>query len=247
MFAKPELREEVLQGIYDGDVRMCLGYTEPDGGSDVATCKTRAVRDGDDWVINGSKMFTTGAHNCQYCFLITNTDPDARKHKSLTMFLVPLDTPASRSSRCGRSTATAPTSSTTATSASPTSTGSARSTRAGPWCASRSTKEHGVVDAVIDGLDDVSILQHQGVYVAKAADAVVREVSQEGPDGTRRVDDPLVSVRLGQSLAKVEAASPRRTCSAGWPWRRRCAMCRRCSWTSSAPTSCCPSTSRAPT
>ncbi len=93
MFAKPELREEVLQGIYDGDVRMCLGYTEPDGGSDVATCKTRAVRDGDDWVINGSKMFTTGAHNCQYCFLITNTDPDARKHKSLTMFLVPLDTP----------------------------------------------------------------------------------------------------------------------------------------------------------
>ena len=114
---------------------------EPDGGSDVATCKTRAVRDGDDWVINGSKMFTTGAHNCQYCFLITNTDPDARKHKSLTMFLVPLDTPASsRSSRCGRSTATAPTSSTTATSASPTSTGSARSTRAGPWCASRSTR-----------------------------------------------------------------------------------------------------------
>ena len=70
-------------------------------------------------------------------------------------------------------------------------------------------KEHGVVDAVIDG-PMTSIPQHQGVYVAKAADAVVREVSQEGPDGTRRVDDPLVSVRLGQSLAKVEAASPRR-------------------------------------
>src|SRR3712207_8647022 len=50
-----------------------------------ATCKTRAVRDGDSWVINGSKMFTTGAHNCQYVFLITNTDPDAPKHKSLTM------------------------------------------------------------------------------------------------------------------------------------------------------------------
>ena len=51
------------------------------------------MRDGDDWVINGSKMFTTGAHNCQYVFLITNTDPDAPKHKSLTMFLVPLDLP----------------------------------------------------------------------------------------------------------------------------------------------------------
>ena len=79
--------------VFSGHVRLCLGYTEPEGGSDVATCKTRAVRDGDCWVINGSKMFTTGAHNCQYVFLITNTDPDAPKHKSLTMFLVPLDSP----------------------------------------------------------------------------------------------------------------------------------------------------------
>ena len=92
-FASPELRAEVLPRVYSGHVRMCLGYTEPEGGSDVATCKTRAVRDGDGWIINGSKMFTTGAHNCQYVFLITNTDPDAPKHKSLTMFLVPLDSP----------------------------------------------------------------------------------------------------------------------------------------------------------
>ena len=92
-FGSPELKAEVMPRVFSGQVRLCLGYTEPEGGSDVATCKTRAVRDGDGWVINGSKMFTTGAHNCQYVFLITNTDPDAPKHKSLTMFLVPLDSP----------------------------------------------------------------------------------------------------------------------------------------------------------
>ena len=79
--------------VLSGEFRLCLGYTEPEGGSDVATCKTRAVRDGDRWIINGSKMFTSNAHNAHYVFLVTNTDPDAPKHQSLTMFLVPLSTP----------------------------------------------------------------------------------------------------------------------------------------------------------
>ena len=92
-FGSPELKDEVLPKVLSGQYRLCLGYTEPEGGSDVATCKTRAVRDGDGWIINGSKMFTSNAHNAQYVFLITNTDPDAPKHQSLTMFLVPLDTP----------------------------------------------------------------------------------------------------------------------------------------------------------
>ena len=94
-FGSPELQDEVMPGVFSGHIRLCLGYTEPEGGSDIATCKTRAVReaDGSSWVINGSKMFTTGAHNCQYVFLITNTAPDAPKHKSLTMFLVPLNSP----------------------------------------------------------------------------------------------------------------------------------------------------------
>src|SRR4051794_12645781 len=94
-FGSPELRDEVLPRTLSGQFRLCLGYTEPEGGSDVATCKTRAVRDGDGdgWIINGSKMFTSNAHNAQYVFLVTNTDPDAPKHQSLTMFLVPLDSP----------------------------------------------------------------------------------------------------------------------------------------------------------
>ena len=91
----PELVEEVLPGVLEGRIRLCLGYTEPDGGSDVATCKTRSVReaDGSTWTINGSKMFTSNAHNAQYVFLVTTSDPDLPKHKNLTMFLVPLDVP----------------------------------------------------------------------------------------------------------------------------------------------------------
>ena len=92
-FAVPELREEILPKVASGEVRFCLGYTEPDGGSDIAGAKTRAVRDGDEWLINGQKIFTTGAQNAQYTFLITRTDPDLPKHRGLTMFLVPLDTP----------------------------------------------------------------------------------------------------------------------------------------------------------
>ncbi|ULE35936.1 acyl-CoA dehydrogenase family protein [Mycobacterium sp. IDR2000157661] len=92
-FGSPDLAEEVLPSVLSGHYRLCLGYTEPEGGSDVATCKTRAVRAGDGWIINGAKMFTSNAHNAHYVFLITNTDPGAPKHQSLTMFLVPLDRP----------------------------------------------------------------------------------------------------------------------------------------------------------
>ncbi len=88
-----EQKSEVLPRILAGDVLCCLGYSEPDAGSDVAAVTTRAVRDGDDWVIDGQKMFTTMAHEANYVFLLTRTNPDAAKHKGLTMFLVPMDTP----------------------------------------------------------------------------------------------------------------------------------------------------------
>lgn len=83
----------LLRGVARGTIRFCLGYTEPEGGSDVAAARTRATRDGDDWVVNGSKIFTTGAHNCQYAFTLTRTNPNVPKHRGLTMFLVPLDAP----------------------------------------------------------------------------------------------------------------------------------------------------------
>jgi len=87
------LKDRVLPGVATGDIKICLGYTEPDGGSDLAGVRTRATRSGDGWLINGAKMFTTGAHNCQYSMLVTRTNPTAPKHRGITIFLVPLDGP----------------------------------------------------------------------------------------------------------------------------------------------------------
>jgi alkylation response protein AidB-like acyl-CoA dehydrogenase len=87
------LRQTILPGVAAGHTLICLGYTEPEGGSDVFACKTKAVAEGDEWVINGQKMFTTFAHEADYCFLLTRTDPQSRGTRGLTMFLVPLDSP----------------------------------------------------------------------------------------------------------------------------------------------------------
>lgn len=86
----PELKDRILGGAMKGDITIALGFTEPECGSDVAAAATRAVRDGDDWVINGSKMFTTNGHIADYVFLLARTNPDRPKHKGLTMFLVPV-------------------------------------------------------------------------------------------------------------------------------------------------------------
>lgn len=86
-----EHKREVLPRILTGEVMCCLGYSEPDAGSDVAAVTTRAERDGDDWVIEGQKMFTTMAHVADYVFLLARSDPAAPKHRGLTMFLVPMD------------------------------------------------------------------------------------------------------------------------------------------------------------
>ena len=87
------LKETAVPRLLDGSALGCFGYTEPESGSDVAAATTRAVRDGDEWVINGAKMWTTMAHVADYVILLTRTDPDVPKHKGLTFFLVPLDTP----------------------------------------------------------------------------------------------------------------------------------------------------------
>jgi len=87
------LQHEILPRALKGEIIMVLGFSEPEAGSDVANAQTRAVRDGDEWVINGSKMFTTNAHIADYVFLLTRTNPDVPKHQGLTTFLVPLDQP----------------------------------------------------------------------------------------------------------------------------------------------------------
>jgi len=197
-FGAPELSEAVLPGVLSGEIRLCLGYTEPEGGSDVATCKTRAVRDGDGWIINGSKMFTSNAQNAKYVFLLTNTDPQAPKHQSLTMFLVPLDSPGveiqgirtldgDRTNivyysdvrvddlyRIGE-------------------------VNAG-WTVMRSAldAEHGITDPEDHGLQNISAMSEHGRLMAEVVDAIAALVAQ--------CDDNSVKYRLGRSIARMEAA-----------------------------------------
>ena len=83
-----ELKDAVLPGFLRGELTIALGMTEPEAGSDVAGVRTRARRDGDHWIVDGQKMFTTNAHVADYVFLLTRTNPDVPKHKGLTMFLV---------------------------------------------------------------------------------------------------------------------------------------------------------------
>jgi alkylation response protein AidB-like acyl-CoA dehydrogenase len=86
-------KETIIPEILSGQAMCCLGYSEPDAGSDVAACATKAVRDGDEWTINGQKMFTTLAHEAHYVFLLARTNTEVAKHKGLTMFVIPMDTP----------------------------------------------------------------------------------------------------------------------------------------------------------
>ncbi|OMC13606.1 acyl-CoA dehydrogenase family protein [Mycobacterium sp. SP-6446] len=197
-FGAPELAAKVVPGVLSGEIRLCLGYTEPEGGSDVATCKTRAVRDGDAWIINGSKMFTSNAQNAKYVFLLTNTDPQGPKHKNLTMFLVPLDSPGieiqgirtldgDRTNivyysdvrvddlyRIGEVN--------------------------GGWTVMRAAldSEHGVVDREDHGLQYLAAMGAHGDVMAEVVDTVAGIV---GPAA-----DESVQYRLGRSVARVEAA-----------------------------------------
>jgi len=86
-------KAEILPALLSGEAIPCLGYSEPESGSDVAAAQTRAVRDGDDWVISGQKMFTSLAEQARWAFMLTRTNTDVPKHRGLTFFLVPLDSP----------------------------------------------------------------------------------------------------------------------------------------------------------
>ncbi len=84
-----EQRREYIPRALGGELLVALGYSEPDSGSDVASAKTTAVRDGDEWVIDGQKMFTSSAEVATHVFVLARTNPDVPKHKGLTLFLVP--------------------------------------------------------------------------------------------------------------------------------------------------------------
>lgn len=83
-----EQKARYLPGILTGEIDFAIGYTEPDAGSDLAALRTRAERDGDEWIINGQKVFTSGAHMADYIWLAARTDTDAPKHKGISVFIV---------------------------------------------------------------------------------------------------------------------------------------------------------------
>ncbi len=88
-----EQKAEYLPRILAGECHFSIGYSEPEAGTDLASLTTAAVRDGDDWIINGIKMFTSGANDTDYIWLAVRTDPDAPKHKGISIIIVPSDTP----------------------------------------------------------------------------------------------------------------------------------------------------------
>ncbi|OBG58039.1 MULTISPECIES: acyl-CoA dehydrogenase family protein [unclassified Mycobacterium] len=197
-FGVPELADKVIPGVLAGEIRLCLGYTEPEGGSDVATCKTRAVRDGDAWIINGSKMFTSNAQNARYVFLLTNTDPQGPKHRNLTMFLVPLDTPGIEIQ--GIRTLDGDRTNIVYYSDVRVDDVYRIGEVNGGWTVMRAAldSEHGIVDPEDHGLQYVAAMAAHGDLMAEVIDAVAAVVSA--------TDDESVKYRLGRAVARMEAS-----------------------------------------
>ncbi len=88
-----EQKDYYIPGIIKGEISFAQGFTEPSGGADLASLQCRAVEDGDEFVINGQKIYTSSAHVSTHLYLMARTDPEAPKHRGISIFLLPMDTP----------------------------------------------------------------------------------------------------------------------------------------------------------
>ncbi len=188
-----EHKREFLPRILAGETHFAIGYTEPDAGTDLASLKTAAVKDGDEWVINGTKIFTSGADDADYIWLAARTDPDAKKHKGITMFIIDTKTPGF--------------------SAAPIHT-----VGGGHTCMSYYEDVRVHESMIVGGLNQgwrliTTQLNHERVGLAafggiafKHLDDVVdwaRETLDS--EGQRIIDDPRVQTALGEASARLEA------------------------------------------
>ncbi|MCW2652713.1 MAG: acyl-CoA dehydrogenase protein [Mycobacterium sp.] len=187
-----ELKARILPGVAAGETLICLGYTEPAGGSDVFACATRSERDGDDWIVNGQKIFTTFAHVADYCFLLTRSQAGSVGTRGLTMLLVPLDSPGIEI----RAVHTMGHERTNVVFY--TDVRVADANRVG-----EADQGFSVMRAALEAEQNVA----PGARTRWiSTDALEFARTQRGPDGTPLVDDPLVRERLARMAMEAEVA-----------------------------------------
>ncbi len=189
-YGSDEQKASFLPRIARGEIDFALGYTEPDAGTDLASLQLRAVRDGDDYVLNGIKRFTSAAHRAEYVWLAARTDPSAPKHRGISMFLVDLQTQG--------------------ITVSPIWTMSGIRTNEVYWEDVRVPADALVGEenrgwyyaAHALDFERVSIFTVSGVRAV--FDALMRWAEEEGPGGGRPIDDAHVSRTLADYKVQVE-------------------------------------------
>jgi len=188
-----EHKAEYLTRILAGEIHFAIGYTEPDAGTDLASLKTAAVRDGDDYIINGTKIFTSGANDADYIWLAARTDPDAPKHKGITIFIVPTDTPGFSHSLI-------------------------HTVGGGATCMSYYENVRVPKENIVGGLNGgwkliTTQLNHERIGLSAFSSVAYKRVENviewardtESPEGGKVLDQPWVQHNLAEAYARIEA------------------------------------------